>query len=245
MIFCRYEAQAIKYADLLRKHHPASYTGQMSQQGVVMDTSTGQPKRYSVDNEGHYYEDPVGEPMRMLEHERQRFQDDPQSKVLIVTYGAGSVGTTFTAGKATIYDDLPVDCKEDIQAEDRTHRIDPDHQTHTSVEYYQMQARYPRRFIERMKSTWIRRQTDQDGDRISGWEEYDGRGKPKENDEENPWVTAYEAFFGQGTFDQFHSERLQNQRLMFHLINDGIGDESELAKDQSPFFDLENGSGGK
>ncbi|MBI2636529.1 DEAD/DEAH box helicase [Candidatus Peregrinibacteria bacterium] len=243
VIFCRYEAQALKYAELLKKYHPSSYTGQVSRQGVVMDAASREPKRYSVDHKGHYVEDPAGEPMRMLEHECQRFQDDPKSQVLLVSYGAGSVGTTFTAGKATIYDDLPSDCKEDIQAEDRTHRIDPEHQTHAAVQYYQMQARYPRRFLERMQRTFVRKQTDDQRTIVSGWEEYDGHGTPTEYDEDNPWMTAYEVFFDQGTFDQFHSERLQNQRVMFHLINDGIGDESELTRDQAQFFVGENGNG--
>lgn len=173
--------------------------------------------------------------MSVLDAECQRFQNDPRSQVLIVTYGAGSVGTTFTAGKATIYDDLPSDCKEDIQAEDRTHRIDPKHQTHESVQYYQMQARYPNKFLDRMKKTWIRKQVDLNRRKIALWEKYSGKGRPQDHAKDNPWITAYEAFFEQGTYDQVHCENLRNQRLMFHLINDGIGDDSLLNEDQKPF----------
>ena len=239
VIFCKYEAQALKYAELFKKYNPSSYTGQTSRKGVVKDVNN-KPKKYSV-RDGQYYEDPNGTPMSMLDYESEKFQNDPTSQLLIVTYGAGSVGTTFTAGKTMIYDDLPSDCKEDIQAEDRIHRIDPKRQTHATVQYHQMQARYPKRFLERMRKTWIRRNTDVDGRKISGWEEYSSKGRPQDDVENNPWVTAFETFFEQGTYDQVQSENLVNQRIGFHLMNDGIGDESEVMRDQKKFFGTENG----
>ncbi len=215
VIFCRYEAQAQKYAERFAKHQPSLYTG-----------------RTAGCKEKRMYK---GKIMSALDYERHTFQDLPERKILISTYAAGSVGSTFTAGKATIYDDLPADCKEDIQAEDRTHRIDPHHQTHAAVQYYQLQARYPKRFLERMKQKWVRKQDD------GTWEEYKRKGEPKQDDE-SPWITAYEAFFEQGTYDQVQGENLRNQRVMFHLINDGIADESALEADEKKFEGLGNGN---
>ncbi len=56
---------------------------------------------------------------------------------------------------------------------------------------------------------------------------------------------AYDIFFIQGTYDEVHIQNLQTQRTMFHLINDGIADESILKEGQIKFrgIDIENRNG--
>ncbi len=232
VIFCKYQAQAEKYAELFRKYKPALYTGQTSKKGTIRNQRTGKPACFSneFDENGYPIEDAEGAEMSHLDYERRTFQNANERKIIIATYSAGSVGTTFTAGKVIIYDDLPTDCKEDIQAEDRIHRIDPNRQTHATVQYYQMQSRYPRSFLERMKTKWVRR------NRVTGtWDEYKGKSRPKDDDLNNPWFTAHEAFFEQGTYDKVQSRNLKGQRTMFHLINDGIADESTLSENDIQF----------
>lgn len=176
--------------------------------------------------------------MTHLDYEWTAFQRSSERRIMIATYSAGSVGTTFTAATTTVYDDLPSDCKEDIQAEDRTDRLEEEiPRTHNTLQYYQMQARYPEKFLERMRKTWIRK-----SEKPGVWEEFEGKGTPP-NDEENPWQTAYDTFFAQGTYDQVHHKNLANQRLMFHLINDGFADERSAHQDDMKFVGLENGNG--
>lgn len=225
VIFCQYNAQAEKYAQLLKAHCPSFYTGLTSKQGNRTGPD-GKPLLYKknangawvMDNRGLPQEDPNGEPMSALDYERLAFQNAPERRVMISTYAAGSVGVTFTAGKATIFDDLPDDIVKEIQAEDRTHRIDHEHQTHHSVKYVRMVSRYPQSFLERMKNVWVRRKND------GTYEEVTSRRKAEQENLE----TAYDTFFAQGTYDEVRLAELATQRTRFRLINDGIEESSEL-----------------
>ncbi len=225
VIFCQYNAQAEKYAALLQPYQPSAYTGLVSNQGLKA-TGEGAPILYRADEAGGWVlneqglplEDPEGKPMLALDYERIAFQNSPERRLMISTYAAGAVGVTFTAGKATIFDDLPRDCVEEIQAEDRTHRIDHEHQTHTSVRYARMVGRYPATFLERMKQVWVREEEDGCYTEIK-----DQRIAARES-----LLTAYEAFFAQGTFDEVRLANLQTQRKSFRLINDGVADAEEL-----------------
>ncbi len=225
VIFCQYNAQAQKYAELLKAHCPSVYTGLTSKQGNRKNDQA-QEIRYRtnaqgdwvLDNRGLPQEDPDGETMSTLDYERLTFQNAPERRVMISTYAAGSVGVTFTAGKATIFDDLPADCVQEIQAEDRTHRIDHEHQTHHSVKYGRMVAHYPESFLERMKQVWVRKKND------GSYEEVKNRRTAEGEDLQ----TAYDTFFAQGTYDEVRLAGLKTQRTRFRLINDGIEDESEL-----------------
>jgi superfamily II DNA or RNA helicase len=225
VIFCQYNAQAQKYAELLKAHCPSLYTGLTSKQGNRTGPD-GKPLLYKkntqgawvMDNRGLPQEDPNGEPMSALDYERLSFQNAPERRVMISTYAAGAVGVTFTAGKATIFDDLPDDIVKEIQAEDRTHRIDHEHQTHHSVKYVRMVSRYPQSFLEKMKKVWVRQQSD------GTYEEVTNRKEAEREELE----TAYETFFAQGTYDEVRLAGLATQRMRFRLINDGIADPSEL-----------------
>ena len=57
-----------------------------------------------------------------------------------------------------------------------------------------------------------------------------------------PVATAFDTFFAQGTYDKVHHQNLGTQRRMFHLINDGIADDSILDEDQIKFRGLDNGN---
>ncbi len=243
VIFCAYNAQALKYKEILKKYKPSMFIGQVSQEGEKKDEKGAPMKfaRQALDHHKIIYDergyprqegDPTldpsvkveFEPMQALDYERLAFQNAPDCQVMIATFKAGAVGTTFTAGKAMIFDDDPADCVEAIQAEDRIHRIDPHRQTKYSVQYYSMQSRYPRRFLDEMKTRWVVRQQD------GTYKEYKNQSDANANASEmkTSAQTAYEAFFAQGTYDQVHSRNLQTQRQILQLINDGIADESIL-----------------
>ena len=241
VIFCMYIAQAQKYAELLKEYHPALYTGLTSDERVKRDPSR-RPIRYrknpeggwALDEHGYPIEDLKGQPMLALDYERLTFQNAPNRQVMLATYAAGAVGVTFTAGKAVIDDDLPSGCIMDIQHEDRTHRIDHEHQTHYEVKHYRMVSAYPEKFLAAMRKRWVVKQSD------GTYREY-GNQQPAEAAAKRLKTearTAYETFFAQGTFDQVQARNLATQRTMFHLINDGIADESLLDEGHQPFMGL-------
>ncbi len=232
VIFCQYNAQAQKYSELLKEYSPSLYTGMTSKKGL-QTSEAGHTLRYKKDENGGWeldaygypILDPFGEPMLALDYERLTFQNAPDRKIMISTYSAGAVGVTFTAGKAVIFDDLPRDCVEEIQAEDRTHRIDLEHQTHHSVKYIRMVSHYPKAFLERMKKTFV-------------WKKGDGtyaQTTTLPEAQKHDYQTAYDLFFAQGTYDEWKLQNLTEQRRMFQLINDGIADESILHEGQTEF----------
>lgn len=225
VIFCQYNAQAEKYAEMLKAHCPSLYTGIVSNQGMktnnsgeIMRFRKNEDGSWALDGRGLPLEDDEGSTMLALDYERLAFQNAPERRVMISTYSAGSIGVTFTAGKAAIFDDLPADCVQEIQAEDRIHRIDHEHQTHTTVRYARMISTYPASFLERMRQVWVRRNND------GTYTEVHNRRQA----EKEELQTAYEAFFAQGTFDQVRAAGLQTQRTRFRLINDGVEDTSTL-----------------
>ena len=258
VIFCAYNAQAQKYAEMFKQHNPALYTGDTSNEGDYKN-DTGDSMRFQresgnhkkkkgwkFDADGYPIEDPQGDTMSALDYERHTFQNTEDRKINIVTYKAGAVGTTFTAGKAMIFDDLPTDVIEAIQAEDRIQRIDPDRQSHATVEYYNLISRYPKKFLSRMKKVWVVRDKT-----TQSYKEYktkdaaerfaNAQTKKLGHDAEIDIDTAFNMFFDQGTYDEVHIQNLVTQRHMFHLINDGIADAAILHEDQIQFKGFENG----
>ena len=208
------------------------YTGITSKQGNKRDASgremlfqKHEKGGWVFDAHGYPIQDPMGTPMLAMDYERLTFQNTEKRKVMIATYSAGAVGVTFTAGKAVIFDDLPRDCTEEIQAEDRIHRIDHEHQTHHSVQYIRMVSTYPKEFLEKMKKTWVKKNNE-------------GKYMETQNEvyaKKNKYVTAYHEFFEQGTWDQVKIKNLEAQRNMFDLLNDGIIDRDEAEREVLPF----------
>ena len=252
VIFCSYNAQALKYAEMFKKHNPALYTGITSEEGEKKDAK-GNAKRFAkeqgvsgskrgwiFDANGYPIEDEGGDTMSALDYERLTFQNADDRQLIIATYQAGAVGTTFTAGKAMIFDDLPSNVIEAIQSEDRIQRIDPDRLTHPTVEYYTLMSRYPEGFLKKMKKRWVVKDEEE-----RCYREFTSKKAAQAFAEsvEQPYATAFDTFFAQGTYDEVHHQNLGTQRRMFHLINDGIADESILKEDQIKFRGLENGNG--
>lgn len=226
VIFCAYEAQTQKYAEAFADLNPAVYTGQTSKMPdckYKKGGTEGSSNDWILDENNYPIPDEDGGPMSALEYERVTFQNTNNRRLLIATYDAGAVGTTFTAGKATIFDDSADDCIEEIQAEDRIHRIDPDRMTHADVKYSKLQSRYPDRFIKAMKKKWLVREGE-------NYKEFDSQEAAQRfaNRHDTEAVNAYAHFFAQGTYDQVQAANLRVQRVRFHLINDGIEDESTL-----------------
>lgn len=232
VIFCQYNAQAEKYAELLKKYAPSLYTGVTSKEGNMKNPEgkemlfkKHEKGGWEMDIKGFPVPDPDGTPMLAMDYERITYQNTQDRKVMIATYSAGAVGVTFTAGKAVIFDDLPRDCTEEIQAEDRTHSIDHEHQTHHTVQYMKMASAYPKAFLERMKKTWVKKKDDGTYEETMN-EKYARK---------HHYETAYKEFFKQGTWDQVKIGNLKAQRNMFDLLNDGIIDKAEATKEGNPF----------
>ncbi len=262
VIFCAYTSQALRYAEIFKDLNPALYTGLTSKEGekkgpdnqpvkfARRKTSTGKKAEWVFDENGRPVPETsaaarlsgefIFETMPALDYERLTFQNAPDRQLLISTEKAGAVGTTFTAGKVLIEDDLSDDIIGDIQKKDRIHRIDPKRQTHADVEYYSLISKYPPAFLERSKKRWVVKQEDRT------YKEYlflAAANKDACVTEGNPPKTAYDAFFKQGSWDEVHHHNLGVQREMFRLINDGIGDPSVLEEGQKQFqgVDLDNG----
>ncbi|MCB0329384.1 MAG: DEAD/DEAH box helicase [Bdellovibrionales bacterium] len=153
LIFCRYKAQVAEYLNRYAKYGARRYDGSVpaSYSGYRL-TESGDIARYRTDARGNYLLDEFGFPiltkeangttMRALDYELMVFQNDPQSRLLVMTYDTGSVGVTATAATAVIFDDLAASYRDEYQAADRAHRIDNDRARY-EVRYYNMQASYP------------------------------------------------------------------------------------------------------
>lgn len=228
-IFCQYNSQTQLYAEMLKEHNPSLYTGITSEEGSKRGPD-GKPLlfrkdahgQWTFDRNGYPIRDADGEPMLALDYERLTFQNAADRKIVIATYAAGAVGTTFTAAKTVIKDDLPRDCIEDEQSDDRTHRIDHEHQTHHTVKHYNLIGTYPEKFLNDMKKRWVEKLDD------GTYREEKNAKKAKEKG----LKTAYQQFFEQGTLDEVHFGNLQVQKNMMHLILDGIADEDVLKENQ-------------
>ena len=160
VIFCRYKGQVKAYADKFKDLGVATYYGDLeSNSNGYKVNSDGEVIYYQVDE----YERPVlkngdfvetdkehGKPIKAFDYERIKFQNDPNTKVMIATYDAGSVGVTFTAADFVIFDDLAQTYRDEYQAMDRAHRIDNDRKKY-EVEYLWLQAQYPESFLSRLK----------------------------------------------------------------------------------------------
>ncbi len=260
LIFCAYEAQAQKYAEMFADLQPALYTGSTSERGERKD-GRGKAIRYLrsrtdtaendwvLDANGYPIPDTEGDPnsetMSCLEYERLTFQNSNDRCLAIATFDAGSVGTTFTNAKALIFDDLPADIIQLIQAEDRIHRIDPERLTHADVEYFTLQSCYPQAFLDELQNRWLVRENGRYREFMSEEEAHTFAQQLAEQREVDadtiPVVNAFHQFFAQGTFDQVHGQNLRVQGTMFSLINDGIADTSALNENQQAFNGLGNG----
>ena len=230
VIFCQYNSQALRYAKMFEEYNPALYTGLVAKKKTKKNDK-GRSVNYRHDDErggweldeatGLPIEDRKGKPMLALDYEALRFQNSDECQILICTYSAGSVGKTFTAGKAVFRDDLAEDGVQDEQSEKRTHRIDHEHLTHHDVKYHKMISKYPERFLERMKKRWVWKKED------GTYEEVSQRVAEKEG-----LKTAYDTFFAQGTYDAVHDHNIVIQRRRLDFIRDGISDERILQKGQ-------------
>lgn len=183
VIFCRYRGQVEKYKEMFKDYGALGYYG-----GTKVDTKKLAKKSKEL-----------GKPISDLEYNRLEFQNNPENKVLICTYDSGAVGTTFTAGDALIMDDVPKHHTEELQAENRIHRIDNERRKH-NVRIYNMKAKYPEKFLERIRDLEI--------DVLQP----DGSSKK---------LNVYKEFFEQGTFDFTQLNRLVEQRYLFECLVDG------------------------
>jgi hypothetical protein len=234
IIFCRYNTQALEYAKIFSDLQPSLYTGvtanmwkKKDKNGRVILYRYNENGSVELDEKGYPIIDPKGQPILAIDYERITFQHSRDRQLMISTYAAGAVGVTFTAWKAEIFDDLPQDYIEQYQAEDRAHRIDNKFLTHHDIKYFSLVSVYPETFLEKMKHIYLQKLPN------GTYEETD---KDFKNSDGKSAESAYEIFFSQGSFDQVQRSNLEIQRQVFHLINDGISDESILKENQVNFI---------
>ncbi len=158
VIFCEYTAQVEEYLKRYAHHGAVGYYGGLPQNkdGYLIDDK-GRVRYFQVDEYENpmldAYGDPIpsdkqhGRPMRALDYSRIRFQNNPDVQILVTNQKSGSVGVTFTASDAVIFDDLPPTFRDYYQAADRAHRIDNDRKKY-DVTYYTLQANYPKTFLD-------------------------------------------------------------------------------------------------
>lgn len=225
IIFCRYHNQVAVYSQMLKemgvKH--VQFTGEQSKAGNMKNKQGGQVK-YLVDGYDNYVFDKKGRPivakgdqssksMSVIDHERLSFQNDPEVKVCISTYSAGSQSVTFTAADAMIKDELPEDYTEGYQSEDRIHRVE-DKRRKYEVRYYNLISRYSGDFLNEMAGTEIE--------------------KEKPNGEAAAF-NAHERWFKNGTYDEVHHRNLEAQRTSFELLNNGIAVDPNIVETEQSF----------
>jgi len=248
-----------KLKNITKCLNPALYTGMISKEKFVKDKK-GNKIFFLIDKNREHILDkngqliPVsrkedGDTVWPLDYERIKFQNQENCKYLPATYSAGSVGVTFTAGKAVIRDDLPDFFVEQYRADDRCHQIDDDYRSHYDVKYFSLISKYSEKFLEETKKIWIQADRqyyvvveDENDNKVSKLEVIE---KDDLESFENITVitrykevtdykiakkenlqSAYEMFFAQGTYDQVQAKNLKRQSRVFYLINDGFADES-------------------
>lgn len=229
LVFCRYKTQIKEYAQMLQEAgiKYATYYGDIGKdkdidsRGYKLDKK-GRRIKYRTDEYGAYTFNKSGEPvvakkgeesrpMLGLDYERLIFQNNPDVKVCLSTYSAGSQSVTFTAADAIIKDGIPTEIIEEYQADDRIHRMDNKNKKY-EVRYYTLVARYSDEFIEEMK-------------------EYEVDNEKNPNAQEN----AYEKWFKQGSYHEVQVKRLATQRTTFEILNNGIVNEPELKEEDIDF----------
>ena len=151
--------------------------------------------------------------MLEIDYERLVFQNDPEVKVCLATYGAGSQSVNFTAADVIIKDDLPEDCIRDYQAEDRIHRINPQNPK-AEVRYYSLISEYDETFLDKMKALMIDKTMPYGSTKI---------------------VSAYDLWFEQGTLDGVNLRNLAAHRVGFELLNNGISVDPDLVEEEVAF----------
>ena len=218
IIFCRYNAQAKKYAKMFKDLNPASYTW-ITNSEWEKKWINWKPIKYmklpdwwwALDENGYPIECEDWSPILALDYERITFQKAKDRKLIIST-SAWIQWVTFTAWKTLIFDDLPRDYVEQYQAEDRPHRIDNEYKTHYDITYYKLISKYPQSFLEEMKQKWVRK--------LQNWNYEEVLNQKEAEDELLP--TAYDEFFKQWTWDHRHYNNLLIQKDKFQLLNDWI-----------------------
>lgn len=106
VIFCMYLNQAEEYRKRYSVLNPSMFTGATSDLGM-MRRENGEQILYEIGSHGEWVFDektgyPVentdGRPMSAMDYERLTFQHTDDRRLIITTFSAGAVGTTFTRG---------------------------------------------------------------------------------------------------------------------------------------------------
>lgn len=166
-----------------------------------------------------------GLPLQASDYNLIQFQNNPDSRVLPFTFAYGSVGTTMTAANVLISADTPDTYSQEIQSEDRIHRIAAEEQFKTEATYIKMQSRYPLSFVERSKSLWAVLQSN-------GIVTFENAKSLAEIETKFPGrqilCNIYEKIVFPGTIDQIRQRNLGIMKDLYSLVMNGFGDEKVI-----------------
>ncbi|MBF0595040.1 MAG: hypothetical protein HQL22_08730 [Candidatus Omnitrophica bacterium] len=246
VIFAQYKHQVRAYAERYAKYGAVTYYGDtmmdrvstdgylVGDNGRVLKFKKKNNFEFAWDAKNHLIPDDGGSPISALDYSRLKFQNDPDTKVIIASYKSGAVGVTFTAADAVIFDDLADDYVTQYQAEDRANRIDNARKRY-ETHYYSLQAQYPAVFLERMKGLAV--VLNKSKLKATVVPEKDISGGMRE-DPNLKIDNVYERFFEQGTFDEVLSGNLKRQERLFRLVIDGVVEENDLERDEMRPFTI-------
>ena len=105
VIFCNYQNQVEAYEKRYARLKPSIFNGETSQEGLMKDDKgkkmlfkVDAHKEWMFDEHGYPIVSKEGESMSAMDYERLTFQHSDDRKLIITTFKAGAVGTTFTRG---------------------------------------------------------------------------------------------------------------------------------------------------
>src|SRR3989338_2505789 len=236
-IFCAYKEQVKAYEKRYAQYGAVTYYGdtlsdQINADGYLVDKSSRQLRKfrkinefeYAIDEHGRLIEDPQGDPIKALDYNEYRFQNDPDARVLVTIYEVGGAGKNFTAADAEVFDDLGRDYTVMYQAEDRNNRIDNMRKKY-QTDYYRLEARYPQAFLESLKGKCAI--VDRETGLTQVVNDNDRQLQEARQEEETVW--DLHQLFSRGTYDQIQGYNIMDvQKKEFDLVLDGLEDEDDL-----------------
>ena len=244
IILCNYVEEAKIYEKLFAHLKPSMFTGETSRKGYLKakDRKTWSPNynpedlnntkllKFKVDSsnnwifdaKGYPIENTKGLPMTASDYERLTFHTTPLEErgLVIGLYSTMSEGSNFQRAGYQIRSSRARDIKQEIQSQDRNHRIDNEFPQYIK-RYYDLIARNNSTVVERSKEEEI-------------W--YEKSGSMVRS-------TIFRKYFKQGSLDEVHYKSLKQQALLANLLIDGIEDSSyfeKMAENVKNFFLFEN-----
>ena len=229
LIFVQYVEEAKAYYERYGKKYGAvTFYGETAddmptKRGFLADKE-GNIRRFMMKNHyeyaiqnGNLVEYSQGKPITPLDYNRLMFQNNPDTRLMILTYDTGGQGQTLTAADFVVKDDLPDSHTKEFQAKERINRIDNDNRK-MNQRSYSLISKYHPVFLEQMMKIFeVKNKISGKRQRLTVDQITDQMWKNKDL----TIRSYYEIYFKQGTYSQVQSRRLRAQERFFDLILDG------------------------